>query len=180
MKKAKSSTSSSSAAAAAGMEKHKDVLYIDMQCFNVPSFTPKEISFTYDGISIYNYLILPKVQYSGLNRKLQHTIRWLENNHHGISYNSGYVKYNNLSDIFALHTANLVVVKGAQKLNFLKDYYVNIINLEFIVNCPKFEKQLNSTCFYHNKLKVPYVMCSKHNVKILYNYVQENKHIFLI
>lgn len=156
----------------------KGILFIDMQCFNIPALTPKEISFTYDGINIYNYLILPKENYQLLCRKTQHTIRWLENNYHGISYNSGYIKYDNIHEIFELHDADLVIVKGSQKIDFLQTYYKNIINVEFQINCPKFEKQLNRTCFYHNKLNVPYVMCSKTNVKSLYNYVQENKHIF--
>lgn len=160
--------------------KSNAVLYIDMQCFNIPAFTPKELSFSYDGQAIYNYLILPKELYTCLDRKTQHTIRWLENNHHGISYNSGYVKYTDLPHIFAQHSASLVIVKGAQKMDFLKTYYDNIINIEFMANCPKFEKQLNSSCFYHNKLKIRYIMCSKHNVKLLHDYVQNNKHIFSI
>ena len=130
------------------IEKEK-VLYIDIQGFTTPVFAPKELSLTYNGKDIKTYLFKSPVRFQDLPGKEQRTALWLEKYHHGLKYNVGNYDLQYIFNIVELHPASVVIVKGSQKLSFLRNFYSKVINIEDASNCVKFNKQWIFDCSNH-------------------------------
>lgn len=99
---------------------HK-VFTIDIQGFNTPEFTPKELAI-YDGEIVKHYHFKSKCLLSELSENCKKQVRWLETNHHGIPFNSGTSDLKDFNEIVIRETekANVIFCKGYQKINFFK------------------------------------------------------------
>lgn len=137
-------------------------LYIDIQGFSTPKYTPKEVSLTYDGKKIDTYLFKSPIAFSKLSTAEIRKVLWLENNHHGIRYRSGDFDLHYFDTIVKEHPAGVVFVKGHQKYEFIRNYYLNTINVETLddINV-KFKKNFIFDCKNHN---LTYAVCSMYNV----------------
>ena len=142
----------------------------DIQGFMVDGiFRPKELAFTFDGENILHYLFKSPKPFSKLCEEEKKQVRWLERNHHRISYNSGRLSLEEVSEVVQpIFSVSKVFVKGSQKKKYLDDLLLGceIINLEFDYNCPNLDRTLND-CVYHRN---NYCICAKENCKILYEY----------
>lgn len=162
------------------------MMVVDIQGFSLPEFYPKEISFV-SGQQKSHYLLKPPVQYNTLSYDIKRQIKYLEYNHHGLKYDSGYITDNDLDEILRNHllngVADIVCVKGHQKEEFLKkrldhlDEYsgVPVINVEYLnfstERPPNFSKDI-PLCLYHdNNSKY---MCSLRNSLMLYDWLYSN------
>lgn len=154
-------------------------LIIDIQGFNTPDFSPKEMSIMDSSGKITDFLFKSSIPFNSLSWRSRRGIRWLENNHINIKYSSsGHVNPKDIDDILykASLTNNTIYVKGHQKCDFLNKYLYNvveIVNLERSNDVPKLEKT-NSVCLFHNMRKNRKCVCTHNNVKILYDYVCRN------
>lgn len=166
-----------------------NLVTVDIQGFCIPEFYPKEISFT-NGLQTAHYLIKPLVPYGTLSCNVKKQIRYLENNHHGLKYSSGYVSDNDLNEILRNHlldsAVHIVYVKGHQKQEFLEQKLYDlggtstpsVINVEHldisVEEVPNFFKNL-PLCLYHsNNNNNSNYMCSLRNSKKLYDWLYSN------
>lgn len=95
------------------------VAVVDFQGFTINgNFQPKEMCVN-NGHQIAHYIVKPEVKFSSLSVQDHKLIRWLENNFHGIKYNSGSVELRDVCDILSrlLSDMDIVYVKGHQKRN---------------------------------------------------------------
>lgn len=145
----------------------KPALYVDIQGFSAPKFTPKEVSFTYDGKKVDTYLFKSPIPFNKLSAGEKREILWLEQNHHGIKYSRGDYELHHFTAIVKKHPAEVVFVKGHQKCEFIRNYYLNTVNVETMdeINV-KFQKNFIFDCKNH---KITYAMCSINNVVELFN-----------
>uniref|UniRef100_A0ABD2VS86 Uncharacterized protein n=1 Tax=Trichogramma kaykai TaxID=54128 RepID=A0ABD2VS86_9HYME len=80
------------------------------------------------------------------------SVRWLENNYHRLKWSCGDIDYSELDITLlrALHDAQNVYVKGADKVQWLRKYSSEIIDLE-TVGCPALYKlQRLPACAHHS------------------------------
>lgn len=100
------------------------MLVADVQGFNAPEFIAKELSF-WDGDRLSHYLFKPPFPYTHLNTTLKKQTLWLENNHHGLKWSSGYMCLSELSKILQHETAHAhtVFVKGPEKAVYLQKFW---------------------------------------------------------
>lgn len=147
-------------------------IVIDFQAFNTPAVTVKELAI-FDGETMHEYLFqAPKPLYAIEDQGLLKQIRFLQAYHHCLKYSSGHVPYGALDEILNLHLQGVhrIYVKGAIKEGFLRDkvpHSIEIINVEYLEDCPKFEKQI--TCMNH--IRGIKCICSKNNCKTLYAWI---------
>lgn len=146
-------------------------LVVDMQGFNVPAFTPKEMSIS-DGVRSIHLLFKPSVPFRNLSPCNQREIRWLEKNHLNLRYGDGHVDLKDIVSI--LHNIsssyNVIYVKGHQKASFLNSILdIDVVNLEYVDCVPNLVKTKHA-CFYHKRDYSS--MCTQNNVKILLDYVK--------
>lgn len=104
------------------VELNHTVYTIDIQGFSLGSeFMVKELGIC-DGEIIKHFHFKPKCLFRELDVKCKREARWVENNHHGIPFNSGTSDYKDLNEILLRETekADTIFCKGHQKFNFLK------------------------------------------------------------
>ena len=123
-----------------------EFICVDMQGFSTPDFKPKEMTIIKSNGEAYHYLFKNEIPFMLLSRKHRRTIIWLERNHHGIMYGPEGVEFT--PEIFTEFQGNTVYVKGFQKKQFLDNYFQNVINLEYISGCPKYNRT-TKYCTYH-------------------------------
>lgn len=161
------------------------LVVVDIQGFSLPEFYPKEISFV-NGQQNSHYLIKSPVPYSALSPDIKRQVKYLECNHHGLKYSSGYVNDEDLNEILRNHlcAVNIVYVKGHQKQEFLEKRLhdleetstPSVVNVEHLnvtmEQPPNFCKDL-PLCLYHFNNSKKY-MCSLRNSFKLYNWLYSN------
>jgi hypothetical protein len=150
----------------------ENILFVDIQGFQTPEFTPKEMAFTYDGENIYTFIFKPNRPLTDLSKKSRQTKRWVESYYHGIPYNDGQHKLENLSTILSHFPADLVIAHGEEKKHVLEKFYSNVMNINDQYDLI-FKKTLVTDCDNHKKLA--YCACAKVNVKHLFNFYKEIK-----
>ncbi|KAK9870122.1 hypothetical protein WA026_006213 [Henosepilachna vigintioctopunctata] len=98
-------------------------------------FIVKELAIS-NGTQIYHFIFKPKTDFSMLSMKDKRTVEYLENNHHGIKYNDGFVDYKELDDIIEKISKDIdiVYVSGYQKYDFLSKLlegkHTEVVNVE--------------------------------------------------
>lgn len=150
--------------------RQRSFLVIDIQGFNAPSFTPKEMSIS-DGVKSIHMLFKPAVPFRSLLPCNQRQIIWLENNYLHLKYSWGLVDLKDIKSILCSISSSysVIYVKGHQKVRFLNSILdIEVMNLEDVDNVPNLVKT-DKACFYHKKDCTS--MCTEHNVKILLDYV---------
>lgn len=150
-----------------------DFLIIDIQGFNIPQFTPKELCYMDSNRSKFGHFLFKPavVSFQQLSSFEKKQIRWLQNNYSHIEYSSGNVAYEDMDIILKniCHSYNKIYVKGHQKYDFVKKFTNNVINLERYDGVPNFEKTI-TPCSYHKNNGQP-SMCAKNNVELMYEYL---------
>lgn len=160
------------------------LVVVDIQGFNLPEFYPKEISFVHGQQQTAHYLLKPSVPYSTLSSDLKKQIQYLEHNHHGLKYSSGYISDDDLNEILRNHLLNDVVdvvyVKGHQKKEFLEKRlsYLqeastpSVVNVEYctLEQVPNFYKDI-PLCLNHFNNHSKKYMCSLRNSLKLYDWL---------
>ena len=147
-------------------------IVIDFQAFNIPAVTVKELAI-FDGETVHEYLFQAPIPLCAIEDPgLLKQIRFLQAYHHCLNFNSGHVPYAKLDEILAHHLQGVrrIYVKGAIKEGFLRDKVpqsIEIVNTEYIEDCPKFEKQ--DSCINHARGKK--CICSISNCKTLYDWI---------
>lgn len=154
------------------------VLCVDIQGFNISNvFIPKELSF-YDGERLSTYLFKPPFPRKFLKSEELKTVVYLEDQYHGLLWESGYVDLNDIPKILDTIIASYIfdnikiLVKGDMKTNFLREF--NVFN-SCIVNIPnkdnlKLSTFMNKTECYNHDSDSSVWHCSQNNVKVLYNF----------
>jgi hypothetical protein len=142
------------------------ILIIDFQGFKLESnrFIPKELA-AYDGCKISHFIFKKPYSFNLLSTSLQKQVDWLINNHHCITWGSGYTPLHNFSNIIQDITkdANLIYVKGKEKAAYLKKYTsIPIIEIE---GKPVLKQDV-PRCFYHSKSPS---VCALSNVFFIYD-----------
>lgn len=152
-------------------------LAIDIQGFDIPEFTAKEITYIrgYGAKNFGHYHLMPSKPFAMLDMRSKKTVRYLENNHHGLRYSSGNIPYEEVYGLIR-HLAvevDIIYVKGCQKKLFIESIIeadeldVQIVD---VGNCDmvKFSKILPHQCNHHF-LKT--CVCSLNNCMLLYNWI---------
>nr|WP_253308885.1 hypothetical protein [Rickettsia endosymbiont of Ceutorhynchus assimilis] len=139
-------------------------------------FLVKELAI-YDGKQVNSWIFKPKILYRDLTYAQEKEVNYVFHNLHGISYNAGYVSYNQLNQLLMdnLKGIETVYVKGHIKKDFLIKVYTEmnvdppiIVNLEYLGGVvPK----LNPSFTYCKNHRINFCSCSVKNVYALYNYV---------
>lgn len=148
----------------------RKAVVIDIQGFYInKKFIPKELSLTNDGYTFYTYVFKPPCLFRELSPSERRQVRWLQENHHCLDFNSGNIDLENFEHVLQpfLMYANVIFVKGNNKFDVLKKIFPNVVNLEYEPHCLKFSI-CNHTCNNHN---VRYSFCALENVKELTNFV---------
>lgn len=140
-------------------------LIVDVQGFHVPDFVVKELAIlSRDGQKLYHFIVKPPFPYKNLSKTARNNVAWLHHNHHGFSWEDGYVEYGEIQNLinFLLKSALKIYVKGDLKKKFVEQYCKeNIINLEEKPSMKKFKPE--KICFAH----APPHVCSLHNVHVI-------------
>lgn len=139
-------------------------LIVDVQGFCIPDFVVKELAIlSRDGKNFCHFIFKPPIPYNLLDRKAKSNVCWLQYNHHGMSWEDGFVKYEELGHIKDLfNSASLIYVKGNEKKKFVEKFYQgNVVNLEEKPSMKKFNHE--KRCFAH----APPFVCSIHNVYVI-------------
>ena len=119
---------------------------VDMQGFqgHNDQFILKEIAATDLFIDNYcvSHIFLPPFEFNELSAKHKSTYAWLYRNFHGLSWDTGYMPYDQVDDVIKsmLSEANVIYVKGAEKKKFLDNILkvsIDVINLSENNKCPK-------------------------------------------
>lgn len=152
-------------------------IIIDLQGFQLrQTFVVKEMAI-YDGYRLAHYIFKPNIPFKNLSPKERCQVRWLEQNHHCLSYSDGYVCLSELPVILHRFTKNYqrVYVKGHQKQKILRMYFNGpIVNLEMhFAAVPSLRNRTSENCCMAHK-KCPSV-CAISNVKILYDFLTPQK-----
>lgn len=110
-------------------------MYIDFQYFYTnEKIIIKELAIFDENSKFSHYIFLPPTAFSLLNDKEKKKIKWLENNHHNLKWNDGYIHYKYLPNILKRELnsklSEKIYVKGLQKKKFLEQYGIKSTNLE--------------------------------------------------
>lgn len=151
-------------------------LVIDFQGINTPAFSVKELA-VFDGNQLCHYVFKPPKPLSSImDSSLLSQIKYLRRNHHCLDYNDGDISYSKLETILDHHIQGVdrVYVKGAVKMQFLKealDTLPEVINVEYMEECPKLTKEIPA-CSYHDvNVHNPKCICAINNCKKLYYWI---------
>lgn len=133
--------------------------FVDIQGFrgNGGRFIIKEISIYKHGI-LSTHLFEAPYSYNSLEKKYKAQALWLFYNHHGLSWNDGYIPYTRLGEIMfkelvIKNNNNIIYIKGEEKREWLKDYcYIEAINIETLDICPNLKSMKITLDYNQNNL----------------------------
>lgn len=138
----------------------------DVQGFKIENnkFIVKEFC-AYDGVRICHYIFKAPFPWDLLPPPLQVQAKWLTDNYHAISWDSGFTPLHKFGSIIKdiADVADRIYVKGREKAVYLRNFTCKpIIELE---EQPRLTPS-PATCFYHTK---DICMCAMSNVFYLYD-----------
>lgn len=158
---------------------------VDVQGFKSSGnrFVFKEIAVLYitDG-SVTSFLVQPPFPWTHLPARCKSENSWLTRNLHGLSWDSGTIRYSDFHPVLRsiLTTAVRIYVKGLEKMRWLQEEYpdLSFVNFEDL-ECPNLLnlKTLSEvpTCCDHSyisNLTTP--NCAIQNVRLLYSWYCEH------
>lgn len=154
--------------------------FVDIQGFrgNGNRFIIKEISIYKHGI-LSTHLFDAPYSYNSLDKKYKNQALWLFYNHHGLSWNDGYIPYSRVAEIIYKELAiknsynTIIYIKGDEKVQWLREYCnVDATNIETLENCPNLKSmQLN---LYNNNNNKSMTQCNVINLHEWYNFYKYN------
>lgn len=156
-------------------------IVLDVQGFNVPEFTPKELVM-YNGHQFGYFLFKPPKSFHSLDVDSAKQVKFLQGIHHCLEYNSGNICLQELPAIIRRHIidedVNRVYVKGSIKKKFLQEALrtcnpetpITVIDLENVAECPNLTKDL-PLCVNHNIIYKKKCICSMNNCVLLFNWL---------
>lgn len=146
---------------------------VDLQGFLVDKvFCPKELTLKRSDDRAVHLLIKPARPFCNLSESDKRQVNFLENNHSGLRYSSGYVEPEEIRHLLRTYLQGVeqVYVKGHQKEYFLRDVVdVEVINVEQYTTVPKFQKTFTTRCPHHFAARK--WMCSLENCELLHKWL---------
>lgn len=169
-------------------KKKMEFLVVDVQGFNTPYFTPKEICIYNARKQILHTIIKPHKKFTSLDEKIKKQVIFEEKRLHGIRYSSG---ISNLKEVTAIfrnilqdYAITRIYVKGENKAAFIKtllhdinmeqENYPIIINLEHHQGVPNLKRTIPS-CMFHDRLKNDSFSCAINNCLIIYSWLSKRE-----
>lgn len=126
-------------------------IILDCQGFCVPDFVVKEVALlSIDGKLTAHLLVKPPFPWKQLSKAAKKQINWLRDNHHGFSWEDGFVTYEDMKDIITriFNSTSKIYVKGEIKKKFVEKYFSGLV--EDLSNLPAMKKHSNQkSCFFH-------------------------------
>ena len=109
------------------MTEESEIVCIDIQGFSFSSgFIPKELAI-YDGQRFCTFLFKPPYQKKFLKEEELKVVNYLENEYHGLLWDSGFIELNTFEDIFTsirlFYENPKFIVKGDLKANVLNQIF---------------------------------------------------------
>lgn len=152
------------------------MLVVDIQGFNIPSFTPKEMTIS-DGERTSHFLFKPPFPFHELEPNLQRQAAWISKFRHGLRWQSGFVDLSEIDNILlqATDRDNVIYCKGSIQTQYLRQHTsvpVHDVDLQDIlvngtvVVAPL--PPLAPPCFAHF---LNNCLCSLNNVILLYDHL---------
>lgn len=139
----------------------------DFQGYCVPYFVVKEVAIlSRDGKIALHFIVKPPFSWQQLDENSKVQVDWLRENHHGFSWNSGYVTYQSMENIISniFKSAVKIYVKGDVKKKFASKYFSGLIeDLTYLPSLKKCASQ--KSCFFHASSFTS--VCSLNNVHII-------------
>lgn len=150
-------------------------IILDVQGFQIEdgkTFVVKELA-AYDGKKLNHCVFKPPFQYSFLSLPERRNVIWVEENYHGIRWQSGYTDLEHLSKIINEICTNydIVYVKGKEKAILINSYLKD----KSVVEIPQDEEPSLSRfpgkpkCFAHFRT---YSHCALSNVFLLFSFLE--------
>lgn len=147
-------------------------------------FIVKELALISTGGGLYELqLFQPPCEFNKLTEDVKKQVVWLEKQHHGLFWGSGFRDYSELKDMFKnVNICGTVYVKGSEKKKFVKTllsaFNVEIIDLDDM-GCPKLDVlkqkmlpyQMKPCTFNHNTKNCAYL-----NVYVLLEWLRCEKY----
>lgn len=149
-----------------GNTKMKQPIFIDLQGFkhNVNNFVLKEICII-NNTKIFHSFVKSPYKWNELEEKYKRQAIWLKRNHHGFSWNDGYMNLSYVKNqIYMLSQEEMIIyVKGEEKVTWLKSICPsinNIINIEKLdLSLHSYKLDIRDHCNFHN----PFLHCAYQN-----------------
>lgn len=158
------------------------LIVVDIQGFNIPEFVVKELTIL-DGRTTVHHIFKPSKPFSALDDKSRKCVRYLEQHHHMLTYQSGTKNQEEVEVILKkfvrTRAVDVIYVKGLIKENYIRETLggmcVKIINLENVATAPTFCKELpicNNHC--NNFTLDRKCICSHNNARKLYDWLYKS------
>lgn len=138
---------------------HNFYVFVDLQGFKKSknSLICKEFCLLDDNGYVFHAFVKPTIEFNQLPVDYKRQATWLMNNHHKIDYDFGDMDSIDLCDqIYPKMKGKIVLVKGQEKVKWLKDMLYNYGEIEcydiYSLDFDILLKQANQydTCDYHN------------------------------
>lgn len=141
--------------------KYENCVFVDIQGFKTSHnrFMCKEFCLV-DGKFIYHALVKSPSKFNRMSKDHQRQANWLIHNHHRIDNDCGDVHINDLKEtILPKILGNIIIVKGAQKIDWLKQIFPDCQGLVGYENAEDLEdfdwssrpSQSFDLCNYHKE-----------------------------
>lgn len=161
-----------------------DFAFIDLQGFcydHEDNFAVKEICILTKNIKLHEF-VKPPFPFNELNNHFKKQVKWLEDNHHGLNWNMGYITFQELRNtISPILKGKILLVKGENKVKWMNDILdlddqkIICINVENINCCLQLNKQPNSDQFACSKHKYVNSRCARSNAGLLKKWFDSNR-----
>lgn len=127
-------------------------IIFDCQGFCVPDFVAKEVAvLSTDGKLTTHLLVKPPFPRKQLSKAAKKQINWLRDNHHGFSWEDGFVTYEDMENIITriFKSTTKIYVKGEIKKKFVEKYFSGLVE-DLPANLPTMKKHpIQKSCFFH-------------------------------
>lgn len=147
--------------------------FVDLQGFisGHNKFVVKEICILTESISLHEFVKSP-FKFKFLSYCNQKQVVWLERNHHGLRWNSGYITLRELQRrISTIVQGKVLLVKGAHKVGWMKDILnsqdIICINVEDVDGSFKLSDNRTKSCNKHMNVTCASVHCALRNAALL-------------
>lgn len=161
-----------------------ELAFIDLQGFlygDNSTFAIKEICIFTKNIKLHEF-VKPPFSFNELKGHFKKQAEWLEEYHHGLNWNTGYITLQELQiTISPILKGKILLVKGCNKVKWMKDILedqqIICINVEDI-NCElQLNKEIRQSQFACKKHKYSNSHCARSNAALIKNwfYSHSNK-----
>lgn len=147
--------------------------FVDLQGFisGYNKFVVKEICILTENIRSHEFVKSP-LKFKFLSDFDKKQVEWLERNHHGLRWNSGYITLRELQRrISTIVQGKVLLVKGVHKVRWMKDILnsqdIICINVEDVDGDFKLSDYRTESCKKHMNVTCASVHCALRNAVLL-------------